>query len=256
MLSENTNKSLLIVSVYAPSEYNEHWYKLQRHFIKKNTTIPFEFKIILNKVHKHLFNEGDIIIDNFDNIGHPQGLKQMVDYMKVHKHSAYLILDSDCFPVRPDWHNILDKQMKQFSKSVAAPIRYENLDRFPHPCAVYMNEKGLHNPKLNFDYTRVDNLLGDSINEVGGAMCEMMDEVLPLLRSNRINLHPVAAGIYNHLFYHHAAGSRGFDFRLLKDYHYCDHWINMENQKQYGEDVFKSLVSDPDTFIDRLMYGI
>ena len=246
---------ILIVSVYAPSEYNEQWYGLQKHFIAKNTTVSYDFKVIVNKVDAGLFHEDEIILKNKGNIGHPAGLAQIFKYARAQDYSSYLILDSDAFPVRPGWHNILDSQMTHFKKSIAAPIRYENLDKFPHPCVVYMTESGINNPKVNFNYAKVKNLLGDMINEVGGLMPEVSDEVLPLLRTNRVNLHPVAAGIYHHLFYHHGAGSRGFDFRLLKMYQYYDHWIDNASQPEYGEQLMEALVSDPDGFIDKLMCG-
>lgn len=250
-------KKILIMSVYAPSEYNQYWYKLQKHFIKKNTLIPHDFRIITNKVDPGLFEEEEVVHLNDSNIGHPAGIEQMLEYMrkKQDSFSGFLILDSDCFPVRPGWHEVLDQQMQRFNKSIAAPIRYENLDMFPHPCVVYMNKPGLQNQNINFNYKEVKNLLGDMIDEVGGAMCELSDEVLPLLRSNRVNLHPVAAGIYHHLFYHHAAGSRGFEFRLLKMYDYCSHWIDTESQADFGEQLFDTLIQDPDGFIDKLMHG-
>ncbi len=250
-------KKILIMSVYAPSELNQSWYALQKHFIKKNTLLPFDFKIITNNVNPDFFEEKEVVRINDKNIGHPAGIEQMLEYMREHQkdYDSFLILDSDCFPVRPGWHEVLGQQMQRFNKTLAAPIRYENLDLFPHPCVVYLNKEGLNNPKVNFNYTEVKNLLGDMINEVGGAMCELSDEVLPMLRSNRINLHPVAAGIYHHLFYHHAAGSRGFDFRLIKEYNYCSHWIDNETHAKYGEQLLEALLENPDGFIDKLMHG-
>lgn len=254
--NKKENIKLLIMSVYAPSELNEYWYKLQKHFIKKNTLIPYDFKIITNNVNPELFDKDDVIFSNDQNIGHPAGIEQMLEYMREHSsYSGYLILDSDCFPVRPGWNEVLDQQMQRFDKSLAAPIRYENLDMFPHPCVVYMSKSGVKNPKINFNYKEVKNLLGEMIDEVGGGMCEMSDDVLPLLRSNRINLHPIVAGVYHHLFYHHAAGSRGFDFRLLKKYNYCSHWIDNEGHSEYGEQLFDALIRDPDGFVDKLMHG-
>jgi len=253
----DNQKPLLIMSVYAPSEYNADWYKLQKYFIKKNTLIPYDFKIVVNSISTNLFEADEVIQINNKNIGHPAGIQQIFSYMreKKEKYSGYLLLDSDAFPVRAGWHDILDKQMSQFNKSIAAPIRYENLDKFPHPCVVYMNELGINNPNVNFNYAKVKNLLGDMINEVGGMMPVVSDEVLPLLRTNRVNLHPVAVGIYHHLFYHHGAGSRGFDFRLLKMYQYYDHWIDNEGQPEYGEQLMEALVRDPEGFIDKLMCG-
>ena len=49
------------MSVYAPSEYNEHWYKLQKHFIKRNTLVPYDFKIIVNTVDTSLFKKDEIV---------------------------------------------------------------------------------------------------------------------------------------------------------------------------------------------------
>ncbi len=255
--NNSENRKLLIMTVYAPSEVNEHWYRLQKYFIKKNTLIPYDFKIITNNVNKSLFQDNEIYKVNEKNIGHPAAIEQMLGYMREqNSYDSYLILDSDAFPVRPGWHEVLDQQMQYFNKNIAAPIRYENLDIFPHPCFVYMNEAGVNNSKVNFNYTEVKNLVGDMINEVGGAMCEVVDEVLPMLRSNRINLHPMAAGIYHHLFYHHAAGSRGFDFRVIKEYNYCSHWIDNETHEEYGRQLFNALIQDPDIFIDKLMYGL
>ena len=172
------NRKLLIMTVYAPSELNEHWYRLQKHFIKKNTLIPYDFKIITNNVNKSLFQDNEIYKVNEKNIGHPAAIEQMLGYMREqNSYDSYLILDSDAFPVRPGWHEVLDQQMQRFDKNIAAPVRYENLDVFPHPCFVYMNEVGVNNPKVNFNYTEVKNLMGDMINEVGGAMCEVADEV-------------------------------------------------------------------------------
>ncbi len=249
-------KKILIMSIYAPSELNEDWYRLQKHFIKKHTLLPYDFKIITNNVAMDMFEEDEVVYTNKTNVGHPAAIEQMLDYMRNHsEYSGYLMLDSDCFPVRPGWHEILGQQMYQFNKTMAAPIRFENLDLFPHPCVVYMDKKGIKNKKINFNYKKVKNLLGEMIDEVGGAMCDLSDDVLPLLRTNRINLHPVAAGIYHHLFYHHAAGSRGFDFRLIKKYEYCKHWIDSESHDEFGKHLLEALLQDPESFIDKLMHG-
>jgi len=249
-------KRILIMTVYAPSDYNHYWYKLQKHFIEKTTSIPYDFKVIINNVEDEMFDKNEVVKKNESNIGHPKGIRQIIDYMKKNtEYSGYLLLDSDCFPVRQGWHDILDKQMFRLKKEIAAPIRFENLDLFPHPCVAYMTKNAIVNSKVNFDYTIVKNLIGDEIDEVGGKMLSVMNDVLPLLRTNRVNLHPVAAGIYHHLFYHHGAGSRGFDFRVLKMYEYYNHWINNEGQPEYGDQLMHALVNDPDGFIDKLMYA-
>jgi hypothetical protein len=146
-------KRILIMSVYAPSELNKDWYRLQKHFINKNTLLPYDFKIITNNVNPDLFAEGEVVCVNENNLGHPAGIKQILDYMRDHQknYDAFLILDSDAFPVGAGWHELLNQHMLRFDKNIAAPIRYENLDIFPHPCVVYMNKEGLNNPRINFD---------------------------------------------------------------------------------------------------------
>lgn len=89
----------------------------------------------------------------------------------------------------------------------------------------------------------------------GGDMLKIMNDVLPLLRTNKVNVHYVAAGIYHHLFYHHGAGSRGFQFRVQKEYKYYDHLIDETTEIDYGHQLINSLTSDPEGFIDKLMYG-
>lgn len=250
------NQRLLIMTVYAPSEFNIHWYRLQKYFIQKNTYIPYDFKIITNNVDGDLFEGGEVICANDLNIGHPAAIEQVLDYMRSQNtYDRYLILDSDCFPVRSGWHEILNQQLQKFEKTIAAPIRFENLDLFPHPCVVYITQKGIVNKEINFSYAKVKNLMGDDINEVGGLMTKVTSEVFPLVRTNRINLHPVAAGIYHHLFYHHGAGSRGFEFRILKKYSFYDHWINSEDDVEFGAEIMDALVKNPEEYIDRLMYG-
>jgi len=250
-------KKLLIMTIYAPSDYNHHWYKLQKKYIKKTTSVPYDFKVITNQIGERIFDTGEVVISNNENIGHPKGIRQIFDYMKKNgEYSGYLLLDSDCFPVRYDWHNILDRQMLKFNKDIAAPIRFENLDFFPHPCFVYLNNSGLKNPSLNFDYETIRNLLDKEVNEVGGNMQKIMNDVLPLLRTNKINLHQVASGIYHHLFYHHGAGSRGFQFRVQKEYNYYDHiGIDDDTELLLGEQMMKALLSNPEEYIDKLMYG-
>ena len=250
-------RKLLIMTVYGPSDYNQHWYYLQKKFIKKNTTIPFDFKIISNNVDEDSFNLDDVAIFNSGNIGHPKGLRQAINYMNNSKgYTEFLLLDSDCFPVRTGWHNILNNQMISHNKNIVAPIRFENLDLFPHPCVVYFNKKGLENPGLNFDYAKVKNLMGDEIEEVGGNMQKIIQDVFPLLRTNKVNMHHVAAGIYHHLFYHHGAGSRGFQFRVQKEYKYYDH-IGLDDNEEilYGDKLINALINDPESYIDKLMYG-
>lgn len=53
---------------------------------------------------------------------------------------------------------------------------------------------------------------GTTVTDVGGNLLQILNDSgyrwLPLLRSNRVNLHPLYFGIYADLIYHHGAGFR------------------------------------------------
>ena len=123
-------RKLLIVSIYAPSDFNRQWYALQKRFIESKTRIPYDYKIALNGCDRSAFEEEDILLANDDNIGHSHILKQTLEYFRSTPYDGYLILDSDCFPVWDGWHEVLFEQMQKFNKIIAAPVRVENLDLF------------------------------------------------------------------------------------------------------------------------------
>ena len=248
------NKPLAIATIFAPSERNAAWYSLQKRFLAKTTNVPFDYSVILNGVKPVGFDPGDVVLVNHENVGHGEALMQAVERFREDRHDAYLLLDSDCFPVTPGWHHILTDLMTCFGRVVAAPVRTENLDLFPHPCAFFLLDEALADPRLEFrKVTSSRNLLGFEVSDAGCAAQEMGDSLLPLLRTNVVNLHPVAAAIYHHLFYHHGAGSRDFEFRVLKRFGYYRHCYPNGGQQAVGERLFRALIRDPDRFIDRLM---
>lgn len=60
-IPKNKREMLFIASIYAPSENNITWYKLQKEYIKKTTSSNFHFVIIANGVSPELFNKGNVI---------------------------------------------------------------------------------------------------------------------------------------------------------------------------------------------------
>ena len=119
---------------------------------------------------------------------------------------------------------LLAEQMRRFGKRIAAPVRYENLDGFPHPSAMLVERSVLFEPWFVLrDGIEAKNLLGDTIRDVAASLVGRLEQVLPLLRSNAVNLHPVAAAVYHDCFYHHGAGSREFRLRVTDRYGYNRH---------------------------------
>lgn len=252
-----TSPRLLVASIYAPSQQNRQWRSLQEKFVREcSAGSDLDFRYYLNGVRPEDLGDGEIRLlgRSADNKGHSAALRAVISIFRRVEYDYYLILDSDCFPVFPGWLPVLIKQMSRYGKRFAAPVRTENLDRFPHPCAFLIAGAAVHDDRLNFDIGRPQpNLLNVPVADVGTAMTPLMPEVLPLLRTNYRNRHPVAAGIYHHMFYHHGAGSRAFRFRLTHDCAYTAHWWDNTKDGIRAEILARELVQDPGKYLAGLM---
>jgi len=122
-----------------------------------------------------------------------------------------IFLDGDAFPVRPlvPW---IDDVLSRHP--LAAVRRDENLvDRQPHPsfCAVRVREwERLHGDwSPGYSWASAQ---GKPTTDVGGTLLRALERSgenwTPLLRSNRVNLHPLWFGVYGQIVYHHGAGFR------------------------------------------------
>ncbi len=243
-------KRLLVASVYAESDRNAVWLSLQRRFLAR-TTADYDHAVFLNRSDPGLFR-GCILIgrDAGGDEGseeHASALRHVLAYCRAHRYDGYLILDSDCFPVRP-WRERLVELMGRFP--VAAVVRAENFDLFPHPSAFFVRGDAIHEPYLDFSVAPHRNLLGEAVRDTGCGI--PLDRCLPLLRSNVWNPHPIFAGVYGHLFYHHGAGSRRAETRGLLSGYY-DHILPPAARPGVEEALFRKLVRSPEAFIGRLL---
>ena len=170
---------------------------------------------------------------------HLAGLKALRDEFLARRYKRYLVLDSDCFPIREGWMELLDTAMARFGKKFAAPARTENLHVFPHPCAVYTSDPAL----LQFSIVESRNLLGGAFTE---NQCSAPAEAwLPLLRTNQRQRHPLLAAIYYDCFYHHGCGSRAFRLRPVTTEYY-EHIL-----PYYGDPdaLIEELLANPQRFV-------
>lgn len=119
-----------------------------------------------------------------------------------------VFMDGDAFPIAPLGAEILG------GTPLAAVRRDENLgDPQPHPCfcvttAGFWNDIG-GDWRPGYTWT---NRLGYRTSDVGGNLLGALRarHVIwrPLLRSNRIDLHPLWFAVYGDAVYHHGAGFR------------------------------------------------
>lgn len=220
---------LLVMSVFGKESAS--WHQLQQRFLNKTTT-NFEHAVYLNNL-DHL--DGCTIVgsektDADGKLQHYRGLLNLLDYARSGVYRGWLVLDCDCFPIHPRWESILSAKAKN-----ASIVRFENLDTFNHPSAVYCTDG-----RLDFKISNITNILGETFSELHACGTDFF----PLIRTNRLNKHPVMAGVYYDLFYHHCAGSRKFFTRSCR--YYQKPPINLEAEMR----------TDPDSFIDSLVSGL
>lgn len=122
-----------------------------------------------------------------------------------------LFIDGDAFPVG-DIVGYLHAELKKHP--LVAVQRLENRgDIQPHPsfCATTVGFWKSIRGDWSKGYKWV-NSEGMEVSDVGGALLGVLREKglewKPMLRSNRLNLHPLLFGIYEDLIYHHGAGFR------------------------------------------------
>lgn len=241
---------LAILSVHASGSAQRPWLALQSSWVAR-TTETFRFGIVENGVRFEALPDGlESIVRTDSDLGHARGLELGLEWFRSLEASHLLILDSDAFPIKPGWFGELVGQMARFGKRLAAPIRFENLDRFPHPCAMLVERSVIDEPWFSLrDGIEAANLLDDVIRDVAASMVDCHADVLPLLRSNAINLHPVAGALYHDCFYHHGAGSREFRFRVSDRYQYLDGWPKAIAS---AEQMIERLFRDPEGLVELL----
>lgn len=226
------------------------WRRLQPQFVAESDG-RYEYGVIVNGGDPALYS--NVVRHIPEKTSHRQALDVVMEVFKSHRQrfSHFLLLDSDCFPIRTDWQQVLNKLLSD-RYQYAAPVRTENFDLFPHPSAVFMTRDFLD--QANFDFRQAPNLLGTWVSDVGAAMPKVAGggQVWhPLVKTNYVAPHPVYASIYGDLFYHHCAGSRGLGFRANSSGFYNHLFARNDHKKIYNR-VTALLQARPRAFIDGL----
>ena len=177
------------------------------------------------KVENSKYNDGTISYDKhkhkFDGaISGAQhwtySMGKLIDYVlenhEVKLTDKILLLDSDAFPIAPI-SDFLDEKLKEYP-FVSAQEPMHEWDRdplylIPHPMFMLFEAKHIIEDNLT-DYLR--EIIKDKNDNWWGGTTDWLTErghdYYPLIRSNKIDLHPLYYAIYDDLIYHHWAGSR------------------------------------------------
>jgi hypothetical protein len=129
-----------------------------------------------------------------------------------------LFMDGDAFPIAPIGPELLR------DAPLTAVRRDENLgDPQPHPCFCLTTKRFWSDVGGDWragGYTWT-NALGYRTTDVGARLLQQLRSRdirwRPLLRSNRVNLHPLWFGVYGDVVYHQGAGFRGKVARATLD---------------------------------------
>lgn len=235
------SKRLFVGTVFAPSTNNEKWLELQLKFLN-DTTNNYDYAVVCNSVSPEPYKDF-IVVDASDDMKHDRGLNKLITYAQEKGYEKCLLLDSDCFPFKPNWETELKEVMKQHT--VASVMRTDNLDKFQHPCACYLRRAAMS--EVRFSRKSGVNLKGDQFEDVQGNATYFY----PLLRTNAVNIHPVFCAIYWNAFYHHGAGTRqSTTFRGGAYYRKCMPMLN-----EFANIGFNKLMEDPKKFIETLSRG-
>lgn len=251
-------KKLLVGSVFkntAPDQLE--WLNLQLKFFL-STTDNFDHVTFLNCQDAEPFNGLTEVVGYGDggiqtSQQHCNGLCCLAEYFRSKRgeYENFLFIDNDAFPIKKNWINILRIRMDKHGKTIAAVLRPENLESRLHASVVFCKPEAVYHINFCFGMPCVD-LLWNHEQDVGIGPYqeERREDVWPLLRTNKVNVHPVSCGVYFDMFYHHAFGSPTLAMRFrceISDYstHYSGDMTDFP-------DLHQKLREDPFGFVGKL----
>ena len=233
--------SLLVGTVLCDCDRSKIWNQLQKKFLDQ-TTDNFKYLVVTNA--NDVISDTNLVLPHDDNQQkqHIQGISQIYDYFISSDHEYLLILDSDAFPFVNNWFGILQYQLIKTNLKTAAVIRFENLDTFYHPCVAFITK----NANIKFEYKEMLNLLFERYEDIRLSNIKPF----PLIRTNKINYHPLFGAIYGNLFYHHGCGSREKQTRMTLS----NYFANMSHDK-IEEEIFEKISTNPEMFLKEISYS-
>jgi hypothetical protein len=192
---------------------DERWVDIQLQYLHRHVTEPFRVYAWLNEVsHDH---RGKYHYVNTEPVAdHAIKLNLLADmiYFDSDRDGDLLVfLDGDAFPIG-DAIGLVRERLASYPL-VAVQRRENNGDVQPHPCFCattvgFWKEIG---GDWKSGHTWLD-LQGNPTTDVGGnLLCQLERHGVkwcPILRSNRVDLHPLWFGVYEGIVYHHGAAFR------------------------------------------------
>jgi hypothetical protein len=193
---------------------SDQWIDVQLRYLRQYIREPFHVYAWLNEVpgdHGGKFH----YVTTEPAEAHPIKLNLLADliYFDSDRDKDLLVfLDGDAFPIGDAIGFVREKLTNH--PLVAVQRRENNGDMQPHPCCCATTVgfwKEIHGDWKS-GYTWPD-AQGKPVTDVGGNLLALLEQHqvrwYPLVRSNRVDLHPLWFGIYGGIVYHHGAAFRG-----------------------------------------------
>ena len=189
-----------------------------------------------------------------------------------------MFLDGDAFPVADP----MPAARAALEDTVLFAVRRQENDgdQQPHPCFSVIRARDWD--RLRGDWSAGycwTNERGETISDVGGNLLGILDRAkepwTPVLRSNRIDLHPLWFALYGGIVYHHGAGFRdpmarstlarrqgradgNQRYRVLRSgLRHIDAardkvwgYRQMTANRRLGDEIFERLVRDPKFYLE------
>ncbi len=203
---------------YSPAAAMKYpWPMLQMAQIRRHTALGYTVFAYGNRLceeHANYFRQcKEVVYFSSDDI--PNGafvddvwpIRNWLTRRAIKEFKWIVHLDSDAFPIAGDWLPRYASLISTQCPVVAVERTYPEGDgrhRSADRCFLMFSRRGFQ--KHAFDFTKM------GVSDAGAAISQHLEEQglawhhLP--RTNRVNFHKIAAGIYDDRVYHHGAGSR------------------------------------------------
>lgn len=190
---------------------NPSWVGIQAEYLRRHISEPFEVWASLEGISPEHAVHVDHVVDGMGRHAGQLNLLAMHISDAADDDDLLVFLDGDAFPIADPVPTI---RQALAARPLLAVRRDENVgDPQPHPCFC-ITTVGFWR-SLPGDWSNGApwvNAAGQRVSDVGGNLLWRLEhlgiEWSPLLRTNRVDLHPLWFGVYGDIVYHHGAGFR------------------------------------------------
>jgi hypothetical protein len=191
---------------------SHRWIDIQLRYLERNVGEPYRLYAWVDeelKGHAHkFFYSTDVPLDR-----HELKLTVLGDLLS---HAAapdeiIVFIDGDAFPIAP----IVPFLREKLERYPLVAVRRDENDGDPQPHPSFCATTAGFWRELPGDWRRGRtwiNPQGKPVTDVGGNLLGLLEDAdtewYPMLRTNRVNPHPLQFGIYEDLVYHHGGGFR------------------------------------------------